>query len=47
LGITNQIVQAPVVGPFVPLYHFAFCVKRQLSQHAFALSSAKVPDFRL
>jgi hypothetical protein len=45
MGLTNQIVETPVVGPFVPLYHLAFCVKRQRSQHAFALFSAMVPDF--
>jgi len=34
MGITNQIVETPVVGPFVPLYHFGFCVKHSPAQHA-------------
>ena len=45
MGITNQIVETPMVGPFVPLYHSAFGVKHSLSQHAFAPFSATVPDF--
>jgi hypothetical protein len=45
MGITNQIVETPVVGPCLPLYHFALCVKRQISQNAFALFGEMVPDF--
>lgn len=36
MGLTNQIVETPVVVPFVPLYHSALCVKHSLAQHAFA-----------
>jgi hypothetical protein len=45
MGFTNQIVETPVVGPFVPLYHLGFCVKHSPAQHAFAPFLATVPDF--